>query len=72
MVLVTPFPTKLGDFLKPVDTSSQVSTPNDAEMEDTSLEEIATPSSPQLKPQGPAVMPLPQMQLISGKRPTRL
>ena len=46
MVLGTPLPTKLEDFPKPVDTSSQVSTLNTAEMENPSLEEISTPSSP--------------------------
>ena len=46
MVLDTPLPTKLEDFPQPVDTSSQVSTPDDAEMEDASLEEIPTASSP--------------------------
>ena len=44
VVLVMPLPTKLEDFPKPVDTSSQVSAPNDAKMEDASLEEIPTPS----------------------------
>ena len=34
VVLVTPLPTKLKDFPKPVDTSSQVSAPDNAEMED--------------------------------------
>ena len=67
MVLVTSLPTK------PVDTSSQMSTPDDAEMEDTSLEDILLPPlpHPQLRHQGPAVAPLPQIQLISGKRPIR-
>ena len=46
MVPVTPLPTKLEDFLKPVNTSSQASALNAAKMEDTSLEEIPTPSSP--------------------------
>ena len=46
MVLVTPLPTKLEDFPKPVDMSSQMSTLDDAKMGDTSLEEIPTPSSP--------------------------
>ena len=46
VVLVTPLPTKLEDFPKPVDMSSQVSALDDAEMEDTSLEEIPAPSSP--------------------------
>ena len=34
MVLFTPLPTKLEDFARPVDTSSQVSAPGDAEMQD--------------------------------------
>ena len=46
MVLVTPLPTKLEGFPCLVDTSSQVSTPNNAEMEDASMEEIPAPSSP--------------------------
>ena len=39
MVLVTPLPTKPEDFPWPVDTSSQVSTLDDAEIEDASLED---------------------------------
>ena len=70
VVLVTPLPTKPEDFLKPVDMSSQVSIPKDAEMEDASLEKSPLPPLLQLKPQGLMVMPLPQMQLICGKRPT--
>ena len=54
VVLVTPLPTKLEDFHWPVDTSSQVSTPDDAEMEDTSLEEIPAASSPTAKTPGPS------------------
>ena len=46
MVLLTPLPPKLGDFPRPVDTSSQVSTPYDAKMGDTSLEEIPAATSP--------------------------
>ena len=46
MLLVTPLATKLEDFPKPVDTSSQVSALNNAEMEDVSLEEIPAPSAP--------------------------
>ena len=53
MVLVTPLPTKLKDFTHPVDTSSQVSTPDDADMEDASLEEIPAVSSPIAKTAGP-------------------
>ena len=39
---------------KPVDTSSQVSTPDDAEMGDTSLEEIPAASFPTAKTLGPS------------------
>ena len=53
MVLVMPLPTKPEDFPKPVDTSSKVSTPDDAEMEDTSLEEIPAFSSLTVEPPGP-------------------
>ena len=51
---VTTLPTNLEDFPKPVDMSSQVSTPDDAEMEDASLEEIPTPSSPTAEALGPS------------------
>ena len=54
MVLVTPLPIKLEDFPWPVDTSFQVSTPDDAEMEDASLEEIPTASSLTAKTPGPS------------------
>ena len=53
VVLVTPLPTKLEYFPKPVDMSSQVSASDDAEMEDGSLEEIPTPSSPTAEVLGP-------------------
>ena len=53
MVLITPLPTKLEDFPWPVDTSSQVSTPDDAEMGDASLEEIPVVSSPTAETPGP-------------------
>ena len=60
VVLVTPLPTKLEDFPCPVDTSSEVSTPDDAEMGDASLEEIPTASSPTAKTPGPSSgAPLP-------------
>ena len=52
MVLVMPLPTKLEDFHKPVDMLSQVSTPNNTEMEDASLEEIPTLSSFTVEPLG--------------------
>ena len=54
MRLVTSLPPKLEDFPKPVDTSSQVSTPDDADMEDASLEEILTASFPKAKTPGPS------------------
>ena len=49
MVLITPLPTKLEDFPQPVDTSSQVSDPDDAGVEVASLEEIPPASSPTAK-----------------------
>ena len=54
VVLVTPLPTKPEDFTWPVDTSSQVNAPNDAKMEDTSMEEVPTPSSPTVEALGPS------------------
>ena len=54
VVLVTPLPTTLENFPKPVDMSSQVSTSDDAEMEDASLEEIPAPSSPTAEALGPS------------------
>ena len=54
VVLVTPLPTKPEDFPWPVDTSSLVSIPNDADMEDASLEEIPNPSSPTAEALGPS------------------
>ena len=58
MVLVTPLPAKWEDLAKPVDMSSvdmssQVSTPDDAEMEDLSLE-IPITSSPIAGTPGPS------------------
>ena len=44
MVVLMPLPPKLGDISGPVDTSSHVSTPDDAEMGEASLEEI--PAAP--------------------------
>ena len=70
VVLVTPLPTKLEDFPKPVDMSCQVSTPKDTEMEVASLEEIPAPFSPTAEVLGPNSDASPQTQLISGKRPT--
>ena len=44
MVILMPLPPKMGDLSGPVDTSSQVSAPNDAEIGEASLEEI--PAAP--------------------------
>ena len=54
MVLVTPLPPKWENLTKPVDTSSQVSAPDDAEMEDPSLEEIPVTSSLTARTSGPS------------------
>ena len=40
IVLVTPLPPKPEDFSKPVDTSSQVGTPDEGKMDDPPLEEV--------------------------------
>ena len=53
MVLLMPPPHKWGDLSSPVDTSSQVSTPDDAEMGEASLGEIPTAPSPTAKTPGP-------------------
>ena len=52
IVALTPPPPKLGDFPRPVDTSSQASAPDDAELGDTSLAEIPTAISPTAKTLG--------------------
>ena len=54
MVLVTPLPPKLEDFSKPVVTSSQVSTPDDAKMDDPTPEEIHASSSATVRTPGPS------------------
>ena len=54
LVLLTPLLTKLEDIPRPVDTSSQVSAPDDAEMGDASLEEIPTAPSPTAETLGPS------------------
>ena len=47
LALATPLPLKPEDSVKPVDTSSQISIPDDVEMDDPTLEEIhASPSPP--------------------------
>ena len=54
MVALTPPPPRLGDLSGPVDTSSQVSTPDDAEMGEASPEEIPTAPLPIAKTPGPS------------------
>ena len=54
MVLLTPPPNKLEDLSGPVDTSSQVNAPDDAEIGEASLEEIPTAPSPTAKTPGPS------------------
>ena len=51
MVVLTPPPHKLRDLSRLVDTSSQVSIPDDAEMVEASLEEIPSPT---VKTPGPS------------------
>ena len=46
VVILTPHPHKLRDLSSPVDTSSQVSTPDDVEIVEASLEEVPTTISP--------------------------
>ena len=54
LALATPLPPKLNDSAKPVDTSSQVSILDDAEMDDPTLEEILASPSPPVKTPGPS------------------
>ena len=54
LALATPLPLKLEDSTKPVDTSSQVSSAKDAEMDDTTLEEIHVSLPHWSKLRGPA------------------
>ena len=46
LALATVLPLKLEDSTKPVDNSSQVSTPEDAEMDEPTLEEIQASPPP--------------------------
>ena len=52
LALATLLPLKLKDSAKLVDTSSQVSTPEDADMDDPTLEEIQTSPTPLVKTLG--------------------
>ena len=53
IVILTPLPHKLGDASRPVDTSSQVGTLEDAEMVGASLEEVPTAPSSTAEMPGP-------------------
>ena len=54
VVVLTPLPCELGGPSGPVDTSSQVGTPDDAEMAEASLEEIPAALSPTVETPGPS------------------
>ena len=54
VVVLTPPPHKLRDLSRPVETSSQVSALDDAEMAEASLEEIPTAISPLAETPGPS------------------
>ena len=71
LALATPLPLKPEDSAKPVDTSSQVSTPEDTEMDDPMLEEIHTSPPPWSKLWGPVGKLPPWMWPNSRRRPTR-
>ena len=71
MVVLTPPPHKLREIPELVDTSSQESTPDDAEMAESSLGEIPTATSLTANTPGPNGSTLLQMQAISERRQTR-
>ena len=54
LVLATTLPLKLEDSAKPVDTSSQVSVPDDVEMDDPTHKEIHASPSPPVETLGPS------------------
>ena len=60
IVIFTPLPHKQGDPSRPVDTSSQVGAPDDAEMAEASLEEIPMAPSPTVKTPGPSGSAFPE------------
>ena len=70
IVVLTPPPHKLRDLSGLVDTSSQVSTLDDAEMAETSLEEIPTTISPIAKTLGPSSGTPPKDASHFERRPT--
>ena len=72
VVVLTLPPHKLRDPSRPVDTSSQVSAPDDTEIAEASPEEVPTATSPTARTPGSSgSAPLPQMQAISERWPTR-
>ena len=54
LALATTLPLKPENSAKPLDTSSQVSAPDDVEMDDPTLEEIHATPSPQVETPGPS------------------
>ena len=70
-VLVTPLPPKPEDFPKLVDTSSQVGTLDDGELDDPTPEDVHATYSPTIKTPGSCSDVPPQTLPISGKRPIR-
>ena len=54
LALATTLPLKPEDSAKPVDTSSQVSVPDDVEVDDPTLEEIHASPSPPVENLGPS------------------
>ena len=72
MVILIPPPNKLGDLSGPVDTSSQVSAPDDAEMGKPPWRKSPLPPFPEPRHQGLVAVPLLWTQAISEKRPTSL
>ena len=54
VALVTPLPPKLEDFLKLVDTSSQVGAPDEGKMDDPTPEDVPATYSPTLETPGPS------------------
>ena len=71
LALATLLPLKLEDSAKPVDASSQVSAPEDVEMDDPTLEKIHVSPPLWSKLWGPVRKLPPWMWPNSRRRPTR-
>ena len=67
LALATLLPLRLEDSTKPVDTSSQVSIPDDLEMDDPTLEEIHASLSLPVETPGPSSR-APSVMLIRGNK----